>query len=254
MNRPHFVSLLIALGIAALLSGSFLPDAARSQVARPIDPVPVRIIPPVTIQTGPTITAPRIERIDPLPHIELAPRITAIPVSPSAAPAPVVVRVIVPGRGPRAEAESGDCSVHQYSCARACDPLPNGWTSYRQCVRYQCKQVDESCLEKLVKELSSRRTDDQVIFNVERKYPYPIQIAFYSRERNTAWPGNNMAYNINDYEKHTYRLRCKTGEQICYGAWPQSSVHWGVGLNAGYGCQNCCGRCNGASYSFVLNK
>lgn len=253
MKNPCPVGLLIALSIAALLFGSLLPNGVRSQTVRvPVAPVAVPIIAPVTVTTGPSITMPRV--VDPLPRFEPAPRIAAVPSAPSAATAAAAVTVIVPGRGPRAERDSGDCSVHEFSCARACDPLPNGWTSYRQCVRYQCKQVDESCLEKLVKELTSRRTDDQVIFNVERKYPYPIQIAFYSQERNTAWPGNNMAYNINDYEKHTYKLRCKTGEQICYGAWPQSSVHWGVGLNARYGCQNCCGRCNGASYSFVLNK
>jgi hypothetical protein len=253
MNKSPAVSILIVLGIAALLVGSFLPNGVRSQTVRA--PVAVPIIPQVPVATGTTITAPRIERrIDPLPRFEPLPRTVAVPVSPSAATAAAAVTVIIPGRGPRAERETPDCSVHQFSCARTCDPLPSGFTSYRQCVGYQCKQVDESCLDKLAKELISRRADSEVVFSVESGYPDPIQIAFYSRERNTSWPGNNMAYNIADHGTHKYRLRCKSGEKICYGAWPRSSKYWGVGMNDRYGCRNCCGRCNGGSYSYVLGK
>jgi hypothetical protein len=255
MNRPLIARLPIAFSIAALLFGSFLPNGARSQTVRPVAPVPVPvpIIPPV--MTGPSIAVPRIEqRIDPQPSLAPVPSISTAPVTASAAPAAAKVTVIVPGSGPRIERESPDCSVHQFSCAEACDPLPSGWASNRQCLRYQCKQVDEGCLEKLARELTSRRRESQVTFNIECEYPYAIQIAFYSQDRNVSWPGNNMAYSINDYRTHEYKLSCKSGEQICYGAWPRSSLHWGVGLNDQYGCQNCCARCDGGTHSYVLGK
>jgi hypothetical protein len=50
-----------------------------------------------------------------------------------------------------------------------------------------------------------------------------------------------------------YKLRCNSGEKICYGAWPVGdATYWGAGLNARYACQGCCARCDGQSVSYVI--
>jgi len=252
MKKTLVVGFLLVLSVAAVLVGTPFPlDGVQSQQVRiPEAPVPIAVpaIPPVTSipDLRPSVT------IDPAPRIETtAPRIDAVR---APARAQVQAVVIVPGSGPRAERDKPDCSVHEFTCAQACEPLPAVWSSYRQCLRFQCKQVDENCLEKLAKELGSRRTDNEVTFSVACDYPQKIQIEFYSQDRNSAWPGNNMAYVINDYKTHVYTLKCRSGEKICYGAWPnQSSTHWGIGLNGVYHCQNCCAVCDGRSVSFMLH-
>lgn len=261
MKNTLLVSFLLALSVAAVLVGTPFPSnrVQSQQVRIPEVQVPVRIEPVPTIITGPSVPDLRPPvTIDPVPRINAtAPRVeAALPRSETAraaARARVDAVVIVPGPGPRAERDSPDCSLHQFTCAQACDPLPAGWSSYRQCLRYQCKQVDESCLEKLAQELGARRTDNEVTFSIECDYPHKIQLEFYSQDRSTAWPGNNMAYNITDYKTHLYKLKCRSGEKICYGAWPnQSSTYWGIGSNGSYHCQNCCAFCNGGSVTYTL--
>lgn len=80
-------------------------------------------------------------------------------------------------------------------------------------------------------------------------YPYQVQVVFYSATRSAAWPGNGKAYDINDYAPHTYSLNCRTGEKVCYGAWPtggdssgQFTTWWGVGQN-NKRCSDCCAVC-----------
>jgi hypothetical protein len=259
MKNTLLVGFFLALSLAAVLvSTPFSSDRVRSQSIRAPE-VPVRIVAPI-VPTGTSIRA-----IDPIPQVNATvPQVNttvpsvAIPEARSA-PQPVAVRARVgavaigPGPGPRAEPDSPDCSVHEFTCAQACDPSPTGWSSYRQCLRYQCKQVDESCLERLVHQLESRGTDNEVNFSIACDYPYKIQIEFYSQNRSVAWPGNDMAYTISDDNTHVYTLKCKSGENICYGAWPKNSVYWGVGLNDRYNCQHCCAVCDGRSVSFTLH-
>jgi hypothetical protein len=262
MKNALLVSFLLALSVAAVLVGTPFPSnrVQSQQVRIPDVPVPVRIEPVPTITTGPSVPDLRPPvTIDPVPRINTtAPRVEATVPRSATARAPARARVdtvvIAPGPGPRAVRDSPDCSVHQFTCAQACDPLPAGGSSYRQCLRYQCKQVDESCLEKLAQELGSRRTDNEVTFSIECDYPHKIQLEFYSQDRSTAWPGNNMAYNIDDYERHLYTLKCRSGDNICYGAWPnQASIHWGLGFDGFYHCEHCCAICDGRSVSFTLH-
>jgi hypothetical protein len=87
-------------------------------------------------------------------------------------------------------------------------------------------------------------------WTVTSEADYQVQIEFFSKNRDVAWPGGTDAYSINDYLAHTYTLHCQAGEKICYGAWPTGgdqhghySTYWGVGLNGTEGCSNCCGIC-----------
>jgi hypothetical protein len=85
----------------------------------------------------------------------------------------------------------------------------------------------------------------QQIWTVKSMYQYKVQIAFYSRERNHEWPGNGQAWDLNDYNNHTYTLNCRQGEKICFGAWVtgNASKFWGVGFGGKQGCASCCFVC-----------
>lgn len=97
------------------------------------------------------------------------------------------------------------------------------------------------------------QTVREVTFRVTFNYRYKAQIEFYSQDRNVAWPGNNQSYNINDYNNHVYKLKCNSGEKICYGAWSLGgSKSWGVGMNNRFTCANCCVTCDGSSVAYVL--
>ena len=82
-------------------------------------------------------------------------------------------------------------------------------------------------------------------WTVKSMYKYRVQIAFYSRERNHEWPGNGQAWDLNDYNDHTYTLNCRRGEKICFGAWVtgNASKYWGVGFGGRQGCSTCCFIC-----------
>ena len=64
--------------------------------------------------------------------------------------------MIVPPPPPKLERKEGDCSAHYNKCTNDCYPLPDRWSSYRTCLQYQCRDVEESCLEILVKALTER--------------------------------------------------------------------------------------------------
>jgi hypothetical protein len=82
-------------------------------------------------------------------------------------------------------------------------------------------------------------------WTVKSMYRFRVQIAFYARERNHVWPGNGQAWDLNDYNNHTYTLNCRPGEKICFGAWVtgNASKYWGVGFGGKQGCGTCCFLC-----------
>jgi len=87
---------------------------------------------------------------------------------------------------------------------------------------------------------------EQLTWQVQSMYRHKVQIEFYAQGRSHAWPGGNRAYNLNDYDVHTYTLNCIGGEKVCYGAWVtgNSSRYWGVGMNNKHGCSDCCYTCD----------
>ncbi len=102
--------------------------------------------------------------------------------------------------------------------------------------------------------LSMYASADTLEFNVDSQYPYTIQLEFYSQNYNRSWPGGGRAYEISDYDNHTYVLNCQTGEKICYGAWAKGkgSTYWGVGANNRYSCKRCCYYCGGSGGNISL--
>lgn len=87
-------------------------------------------------------------------------------------------------------------------------------------------------------------TTETLTWTFTSKHPNVVQLSFFSQDRNVAWPGGGNAYDIADWEPHTYTLTCRTGERICYGAWVKgASDYWGSGYNDEFGCSNCCRTC-----------
>ena len=84
-----------------------------------------------------------------------------------------------------------------------------------------------------------------ITFRVRNSYRYRMQVAFYSQDRNLVWG----AFDLDDRATHDLTLNCRSGEKICYGAWPTgtSSPYWGVGPNNSHGCTRCCWTCGGGS-------
>lgn len=76
-----------------------------------------------------------------------------------------------------------------------------------------------------------------------------IEIAFYSQNRRTEWPGGGKVYVNRTYDVVSYPLSCVKGEKICYGAWLKgnSSRYWGVGQGNKQKCTDCCYTCNGTT-------
>jgi hypothetical protein len=202
-------------------------------------PTPINLDPTPTpeIQTTPAVQEPSLQIQQQPPRMELRPRLT------------------VPGRRGGGDSDHGDCTVRKFTCARSCDPLPAGWSSTQACVHSKCREIEEDCIEELVDDIKERRNSEEsfTIFQIKSNYQYNVSLKFYSKDREYFWPNYHEAYVINDYEFHSYRLRCRAGEKICYGAWSYGgSRNWGVGHNGIQGCQNCCRICDGDSGTYTL--
>lgn len=96
---------------------------------------------------------------------------------------------------------------------------------------------------------------EEITFKINNDYNKDIQIEFYSQDRNHAWPGGNQAYNLNSGDSNSYRLSCRSGEKICYGAWVKGDArtYWGVGLNGKYSCDACCQVCGDGDLEKTLH-
>ena len=85
-------------------------------------------------------------------------------------------------------------------------------------------------------------------WRIRKTYGGTIYLEFYSQSSDRAWPGGGKAYVLRNNRFQTFRLRCRRGEKICYGAWTRNeSRYWGVGRYSEKYCRNCCYRCGGGS-------
>ncbi len=90
---------------------------------------------------------------------------------------------------------------------------------------------------------------ESLTWKLRSEHPNVVSASFYSQDRNVAWPGNGQVYILDDYEVHTTRLSCISGETICYGAWVRnrSDIYWGVGARNEHRCSTCCYVCDGGT-------
>lgn len=95
---------------------------------------------------------------------------------------------------------------------------------------------------------------ETLTFYIRSEHPKVVSLEFYSQNRRVAWPGDGEVYVIKDYDTHEYRLSCRAGEKICYGAWVRNrqSSYWGVGYNDRNGCKGCCYTCNGGETRVIV--
>lgn len=85
--------------------------------------------------------------------------VEAAPVEAAPVEAAPSTEVALPGPPPgEIHEEPEDCDIHEMQCARSCLQLsPN--SSYRACLRTECNEKSESCIEKMAKALESRDDD-----------------------------------------------------------------------------------------------
>jgi hypothetical protein len=123
------------------------------------------------------------------------------------------------------------------------------------------RQARESA-ERLQRQREERRLVEErerqsttLVVEVQSLDTYAVELSFYSQTyRNRAWPGGDQVYILSDSDVHSYRLNCRKGEKICYGAWRRGNRNswWGAGYGAQQGCSDCCLTCGG-SYKYTLN-
>jgi hypothetical protein len=91
--------------------------------------------------------------------------------------------------------------------------------------------------------------ESKLTFQIRSEYEYKVQIAFFSQDRDHQWPGGDQAYSLDDSEVHSFPLKCKRGETICYGAWVTGNddLYWGAGFEGQHACDDCCYVCDGGT-------
>ncbi len=97
---------------------------------------------------------------------------------------------------------------------------------------------------------------DSITFRVQAFHQNVVDVEFYSQNRAASWPGNGRVYSITDFERHSYKLNCRPGESICYGAWVRgnANTYWGVGYGNRNRCSNCCYVCDGGVKDVTLGR
>lgn len=94
-------------------------------------------------------------------------------------------------------------------------------------------------------------------FEMRSSHPNVVSLEFYSTTRSgLVWPGNGEVYLLEDSDVHNFKLSCRNGEQICYGAWVrnQSASYWGVGSGNENRCTSCCYTCSGGRTGVINLK
>lgn len=103
--------------------------------------------------------------------------------------------------------------------------------------------------------LSTSALAGSMSFTFKSNAEYAVMLEFASQDRDHQWPGNGNAYKIEDYDAHAYKISCVNGENICYGAWVEntSDEYWGVGMDNGQRCTDCCWVCKGDKKIKLIN-
>ena len=101
--------------------------------------------------------------------------------------------------------------------------------------------------------LTAAAQAESLTFQIRSNHENVVSLEFYSQDRSVAWPGDGSVYVLEDYDVHTFALSCRSGEDICYGAWVRnrSSTYWGVGYNNEQYCESCCWTCDGSTTSVI---
>ncbi len=105
----------------------------------------------------------------------------------------------------------------------------------------------------LISVFAGSASAESLVVRMESEHPNSVAVMFYSTSRDHIWPDNKDVFLIDDDGVHTYPLQCKTGEQICYGAWVRGDEKsfWGVGPDNKQECTDCCFQCEGGETNII---
>jgi uncharacterized membrane protein YccF (DUF307 family) len=112
-----------------------------------------------------------------------------------------------------------------------------------------------SPLLKTLNDSDSRRPNPTITWKITDNTAKPLSVALYAPARRWGWPGWNQNWTMRSGE-NTYTVPCNEGERICYGAWVVNNVnglYWGAGPFGQHACTNCCGICDGGTYTASLS-
>jgi Tfp pilus assembly protein PilE len=112
-----------------------------------------------------------------------------------------------------------------------------------------------SPLLKTLNDSDSRRPNPTITWKITDNTTKPLSVALYAPARRWGWPGWNQNWTMRSGE-NTYTVPCNEGERICYGAWVVNNVnglYWGAGPFGQHACTNCCGICDGGTYTASLS-
>jgi hypothetical protein len=150
------------------------------------------------------------------------------------------------------------CTTGQMVCyggSVRSDPLGSSWgAGYSG--RGGCTDCCRTCggipLRRNLDIASSFTPKPTITWTIENATSRTLSLAFYSDSRQSfGWPKWDRNWTMNrGSNSHTFN--CVKDEKVCYGAWPLGNVngtYWGVGPYRKHRCTNCCGNCNGGTYT-----
>jgi hypothetical protein len=76
-----------------------------------------------------------------------------------------------------------------------------------------------------------------------------VDYKFFDIDNSLVWPSASSYYYSYYGQTYTSRLSCISGAKICLGA-NSGTWYWGVGVNNNQSCTDCCGYCDGRTYTF----
>ncbi|WP_156406941.1 hypothetical protein [Bosea sp. Root670] len=101
-----------------------------------------------------------------------------------------------------------------------------------------------------------------IIFKIKNVAGKTVHIRFFNlgfSNRGPAkgvWPALGKAYVLQDEKMTEYKMSCRKGERICFGAeFPNQGgrrTYFGSSLSGQEGCENCCGECGAGPYGTQL--
>lgn len=78
-----------------------------------------------------------------------------------------------------------------------------------------------------------------------------VEYKFHDRVNRWVWPSATTHYVSNYNDPRSVSLSCTSGANVCLGA-RSSGLSWGVGYDGTSGCSDCCGTCDGRTYSYTF--
>jgi len=72
-----------------------------------------------------------------------------------------------------------------------------------------------------------------------------VNVKFFDRTNGGAWPNSSQVYLLDAGDERTFKIECREGAQVCFGATLRSnqSYYWGVSTSNDQGCEGCCSAC-----------